>query len=205
MGDLVTLIEQTTGHDVAVLDAGPDEHGLTMRDPERDVTFIGVARSRNPMRQRSMLAHELGHVLFGDWNGGGDLSARSSEEIRADSFARHLLVPREGLKVFLGSRESLGEADLSAVVQWFLFSPALAAIALQDAGYIDAATKAEWMSLSHPPTGDSLRMERSIPLTSERRRPHPFAAAAARPSHHGIPRGRGFGAGHRHAKGHQRG
>lgn len=148
LGDLVALIEQTTGHDVAVLDAGPDEHGLTMRDPERDVTFIGVARSRNPMRQRSTLAHELGHVLFDDWSGSGGLSARSPEEIRADAFARHLLVPREGLRVFLGSRERLGEADLSSVVQWFLVSPALAAIALGDGGYIDAATKHEWMSLS---------------------------------------------------------
>lgn len=33
LGDPVALIEQATGCDVAVLDAGPDEHGLTMRDP----------------------------------------------------------------------------------------------------------------------------------------------------------------------------
>lgn len=100
------------------------------------------------MRQRSTLAHELGHVLLDDWNGSGDLSARSPEETRADAFARHLLVPQEGLKIFLGPRERLGEADLSAVVQWFLVSPTLAAIALQDGGYIDAATKAGWMALS---------------------------------------------------------
>lgn len=66
LGDLVALIEQATGIDVAVLDTGPDEHGLTMRDPVRNVVFIGVARSRTPMRQRSTLAHELGHVLFED-------------------------------------------------------------------------------------------------------------------------------------------
>lgn len=150
LGDLVALIEQTTGHDVAVLDAGPDEHGLTMRDPVRDVTFIGVARTRNPMRQRSTLAHELAHVLFGDWTDGEDLSARSPEEIRADAFARHLLVPRDGLTAFLGHRGTLTEADLSAVVQWFLVSPAIAAIALCDCGYIDTATKQEWMTLSTP-------------------------------------------------------
>jgi Zn-dependent peptidase ImmA (M78 family) len=63
------VIEQATGIDVAVLDVGPDEHGLTMRDPGRDAVFIGVARTRNPMRQRSTLAHELGHVLFEDWAG----------------------------------------------------------------------------------------------------------------------------------------
>ncbi|MDI5978804.1 ImmA/IrrE family metallo-endopeptidase [Amycolatopsis magusensis] len=150
LGDLVALIEQTTGHDVAVLDAGPDEHGLTMRDPVRDVAFIGVARTRNPMRQRSTLAHELAHVLFGDWADGEDLGARSTEEIRADAFARHLLVPGDGLKAFLGHRETLTESDLSAVVQWFLVSPAIAAIALCDCGYIDTATKREWMTLSMP-------------------------------------------------------
>lgn len=150
LGDLVALIEQTTGHDVAVLDAGPDEHGLTMRDPMRDVAFIGVARTRNPMRQRSTLAHELAHALFGDWTDGEDFSDRSPEEIRADAFARHLLVPGEGLKAFLGHREPLTEADLSAVVQWFLVSPPIAAIALCESGYIDNATKQQWMTLSTP-------------------------------------------------------
>jgi Zn-dependent peptidase ImmA (M78 family) len=150
LGDLVALIEQTTGHDVAVLDAGPDEHGLTMRDPARDVVFIGVARTRHPMRQRSTLAHELAHVLFGDWTDGEDLSARPPEEIRADAFARHLLVPSDGLIAFLRHRETLTEADLSAVVQWFLVSPQIAAIALYDCGYIDAATKQEWMALTTP-------------------------------------------------------
>lgn len=82
LGDLVAIIEQATGIDVAILDAGPDEHGLTMRDPARDTVFIGVARTRNPMRQRSTLAHELGHVLFGDWadSDAGTWSDRSPAE-----------------------------------------------------------------------------------------------------------------------------
>ncbi len=151
LGDLVALIEQTTGHDVAILDGHPDEHGLTMRDPVRDVAFIGVARTRNPMRQRSTLAHELAHVTFGDWTDGEELSARAPEEIRADAFARHLLVPGDGLKAFLGHRESLTEADLSAVVQRFLVSPAIAAIALCDCGYIDTATKERWKKTPSTP------------------------------------------------------
>jgi Zn-dependent peptidase ImmA (M78 family) len=152
MGDLVAVIEQATGIDVAVLDVGPDEHGLTMRDPGRNAVFIGVARTRNPMRQRSTLAHELGHVLFEDWAGkeGSNWSDRTHEEIRADAFARHLLVPAEGVREFLGSREPVTQPTLSAVVQRFLVSPAIAAIALQQAGYIDAATKQEWMALSAP-------------------------------------------------------
>lgn len=152
LGDLVAIIEQAAGIDVAILDAGPDEHGLTMRDPVRGTVFIGVARTRHPMRQRSTLAHELGHVLFEDWadNGAGDWSERTPTEIRADAFARHLLVPVEGLHEFLGNRESVPQSALSSVVQRFLVSPQLAVIALHQADYIDNSTKREWMALSTP-------------------------------------------------------
>ena len=150
LGDLVAIIEQTTAIDVAVLDAGADEHGSTMRDPVRDAIFIGLARTRNPMRQRSTLAHELGHVVFQDWtdNHSGHWSDRTPAEIRADAFARHLLVPVEGLREFLGNRESVTRATLSEVVQRFLVSPAIAAIALHQAQYIDDATKTEWKTSS---------------------------------------------------------
>lgn len=150
LGDLVAIIEQVTGIDVAVLDVGPDEHGLTMRDPHRNTIVIGVARTRHPMRQRSTLAHELGHVLFEDWvdNGAGNWSDRAPQEIRADAFARHLLVPVVGLRDLLGGQELVTQSTLSAVVQRFLVSPAIASIALHQAGYIDTATKREWMELS---------------------------------------------------------
>ncbi|MFD6095739.1 ImmA/IrrE family metallo-endopeptidase [Nocardiopsis flavescens] len=152
LGDLVAIIEQATGIDVAVLEADQDQHGLMMRDPRRDAVFIGVARTRNPMRQRSTLAHELGHVLFADVTGGsaGAWSHRSPEEIRADAFARHLLVPVEGLREFLGGREPLTQSDLSEVVQRFLVSPKIAVIALCRAGHIDEATKQEWLPLTTP-------------------------------------------------------
>jgi Zn-dependent peptidase ImmA (M78 family) len=152
LGDLVAVIEQATGVDVAVLDVGPDEHGLTMRDPARDAVFIGVARTRNPMRQRSTLAHELGHVLFEDWadSGTANWSDRSHAEIRADAFARHLLVPVKGLREFLGTREFVAEPTLSAVVQRFLVSPQIAAIALHQADYVDDDTKQELMALTAP-------------------------------------------------------
>jgi Zn-dependent peptidase ImmA (M78 family) len=152
LGDLVAVIEQATGIDVAVLDVGPDEHGLTMRDPVRGTVFIGVARTRNPMRQRSTLAHELGHVLFGDWadSGASDWSDRNPAEIRADAFARHLLVPMKGVREFIGWQPLVGLSTLSAVVQRFLASPQIVAIALHQSGYIDESTKQEWMTLSAP-------------------------------------------------------
>ena len=150
LGDLVALVELTAQCDVAILDAPYNEHGMTMRDPERGVVFIGVARSRHPMRQRSTLAHELGHVLFADWDTGSELGERSPQEIRADAFARHLLIPIEGVKSFLGDRRSVSEAHLSDVVQHFLVSPQIAAIAMRDSGYIDPLTCGEWMSLHTP-------------------------------------------------------
>lgn len=152
LGDLVAVIEQATGIDVAVLAVGPDEHGLTMRDPARGTVIIGVARTRNPMRQRSTLAHELGHVLSGDWTGAdaGNWGDRSPAEIRADTFARHLLVPSEGLRDFIGTRPPAAPSTLSAVVQRFLVSPQIAAIAMSQAGFIDDAAKRDWMTLTAP-------------------------------------------------------
>lgn len=152
LGDLVAVIEQATGFDVAVLDVGPDEHGLTMRDPASKTVFIGVARTRNPTRQRSTLAHELAHVVFDDWVDGdaGNWSERSPAEVRADAFARNLLVPVDGLLEFLGPSRVLTESGLSAVVQRFLVSPQIAAIALYQANCIGEATKQEWMALTAP-------------------------------------------------------
>lgn len=152
LGDLLEVIEQATGIDVAVLEVGPDEHGLTMRDPARGTVVIGVARTRNAMRQRSTLAHELGHVLFKDWvdSDTGDWSDRSPAEIRADAFARHLLVPVDGLREFIRPQLSVGLSTLSAVVQRYLVSPQIAAIAMHQAGCIDDSVKQEWMTRSAP-------------------------------------------------------
>lgn len=152
IGDLITVIEQTTGVDVAVADAGPDEHGLTMRDPELDVVYVAVARTLRPMRQRSTLAHELAHVLFedGEIDHSTGWADRSPTEIRADAFARHLLLPAAGLEEVLGHRRDVKEVDLSAVVQRFLVSPAVAAIAWCQTGYITEAVKESWMALTTP-------------------------------------------------------
>lgn len=151
LGDLAALIEQTTGYDVAILDVSADEHGMTMRDPQREAVFIAIASTTNPMRQRSTLAHELAHVLFEDWidHDGEGWDERTSEEVRADAFARHLLIPQNGLKEFVGDRV-VGESTLSAVVQHFLVSPQIAAIAMSQTFQISDAKKTEWNSLSTP-------------------------------------------------------
>jgi hypothetical protein len=174
--DLVSLIELTQRIDVAVIEAEQDEHGMTMRDPVRQVVMVAVALTRHPMRQRSTLAHELGHVLFGDFAApkAGGWDRRSSEEIRADAFARHLLVPVAGIKSVLADRtagvqsgatlgdvqavgakgrrgsEKVSLPELSMLVQRFKASPSLVAIQLSAARLISTARKNEWMTLSTP-------------------------------------------------------
>jgi len=150
--DLVALIEATQNVDVAVLDAGADEHGMTVYDPGRGVVMLAVARTTNPMRQRSSLTHELGHIVFEDHLSARthhNWSERSQPEIRADAFARHLLVPIEAVVNLVGERP-VTESDLSALVQRFEASPAIIAIQLDLAGVIDARTKAAWRAVSAP-------------------------------------------------------
>lgn len=154
VGDLVGVIEESTGIDVAIVAAPSEEHGLTMSDPVRRVTFIAVAASNNPMRQRSTLAHELSHVVHGD--GGLILSKkeggrRPAPERLADAFARHLLVPRQAiLRVIENHDGPWSEADLSHIVRKFLVSPAIAAVALSEAGGIDDDLKEAWKRIWTP-------------------------------------------------------
>lgn len=150
LGDLVALIERTTGADVAVVDSPADAHGMTAHDPLSGATFIAVASTPRPMRQRSTLAHELAHLLFQDRAADkeGRWSARDPFEIRADAFARHVLIPVPAARAFVGARPVIDEQQLSNLVQWFGVSPAIAAIALLEARLIDEATKTSWMPLT---------------------------------------------------------
>lgn len=150
LGDLIPIIERATGIDVAVLDAGPDEHGLAGRSPETGTTFIAVATTDNPMRQRSSLGHELAHVQFEDWMPGRTLEKRDPVEVRADAFSRHLLLPQTAIRHIFDDRHSVDDADLSMLVQLFQVSPAIATIALHQTGLVDASQKSEWLKISTP-------------------------------------------------------
>ncbi|MFF0532469.1 ImmA/IrrE family metallo-endopeptidase [Nocardia amikacinitolerans] len=151
VGDLVTLIEQTVGADVAVLDTEVDQHGMTMRRGDGGRVYIAVAKTPHPMRQRSTLAHELGHVVFDDWATHPRVDSRDPIESRANAFARHLLVPVEGVRNLVAHQHFGSELSmLSTVVQRFLVSPQLAAIALEQAGYISTAAKHEFMNETAP-------------------------------------------------------
>lgn len=162
VADPFELVHTALGIDVISLEAGDSEHGLSMRDPDTGRVVIAVATTPHPMRQRSSVAHELGHVLAGDLEGnanlGDDSSAaagphRSPQEIRADAFARHLLLPADAVTARAPRRAGSGsveESALSDLCQTFEVSPSLASIQLRDCGLIDSATFERWSRLSAP-------------------------------------------------------
>ncbi|MGN2635215.1 ImmA/IrrE family metallo-endopeptidase [Nocardia takedensis] len=134
-----------------MLDTEQDQHGITMRRGVDGQVYIAVARTPHPMRQRSTLAHELAHVVFGDWSGAPQVDSTNPLERRANAFARHLLIPQEGIRQMLdGEHVGQGRAMLSAVVQRFLVSPAIAAIAMEQCAVICEETKEQWKSVSTP-------------------------------------------------------
>lgn len=158
LGDLVSLIEHTEQVDVAILEGNSDAHGLTVRDPIRAAVIVAATTTPHPVRQRSTLAHELGHILFSDYTSDDrrEWGARSPDEVRADSFARHLLVPIEGLVKHLDDHGHKRNAAIplsvmSRLVQEFKASPQLVAIQLAEAGRITEMTKRDMAeSLSTP-------------------------------------------------------
>jgi Zn-dependent peptidase ImmA (M78 family) len=163
VSDLVALIEQTMRVDVTVLPIEEDdEHGLTMVDPNRGVTIVAVPTSEHPMRWRSNLAHELAHLVFEDHQAGkaGALSRDGLVERRAQSFARHLLIPADGIRHVLAratpslgalaQRDPLPMRVLSDLTQRFQVSPQVAAIQLRDMDLITQSTCDEWSAQTTP-------------------------------------------------------
>lgn len=159
LGDLFELAHTALDVDALSIDADQAEHGLSMLDPATGRVAIAVATTPHPMRQRSTLAHEFGHVIGGDLEAPPQQppapSARTPTEIQADAFARHLLLPLQALSDRFGSGRPgtvaggrVGLSELAAVIQEFEVSPFLAAIQLKEAGLIDPETQEQWASLS---------------------------------------------------------
>lgn len=149
--DLFEFVHATADVDVLSMDAPQAEHGLTMIDPATGRAVIAVATTPHPMRQRSSIAHELAHVLAGDLDQPEQLTPgeRSPQEIRADAFARHLLLPLGAVaKRFAKVQAEPTLVQLSDLVQEFEVSPALAAIQLRTLGLIDADTCTRLSALS---------------------------------------------------------
>ncbi|MHA7295218.1 ImmA/IrrE family metallo-endopeptidase [Arthrobacter sp. HLT1-21] len=145
--ELIGLV--APGVDIAILDMPDGMDGMVITDPLRKKSIIGVATTGVPERQRSSMGHELGHIVFADYEAGlrHDPSSRTPEETRADTFARHLLAPVEGVAGFLEDlnavRGDLNPRHISSVVHHFQVSPAIAMIQMHSDGWITAAQKAE--------------------------------------------------------------
>jgi Zn-dependent peptidase ImmA (M78 family) len=144
------LVHAAKGIDVISMNAPDAEHGLSMCDPVTGRVVIAVATTSHPMRQRSSIAHELGHVIAGDLDRAEPLvpGERSPEEICADAFARHLLLPLDAIRRRLAAGSDLALSDLSELVQEFEVSPPIAAIQLRTLQLINADTCANWCTRS---------------------------------------------------------
>lgn len=101
VADLAELVEEVTGVDVATLPLR-DISGMCLVDPERTTKLLVVNSTEPAERQRFTLAHELGHLLFGD---GAHIDAHDGPsnalEARCNEFARNFLIPREAVKAWL--------------------------------------------------------------------------------------------------------
>lgn len=148
IGNIARLIEKKMGVGVAFVNAQVRGHGMTMQLGER--IMMAVACTERPMRLRSTLAHELGHLRLGtiDRSLADDgWDKRRPEEIQADAFARHLLVPLGAVKEAIHDVE-VTPTLLSDLVQKYLASPQIVAIQLREAKAIDGETCSEWSTLS---------------------------------------------------------
>jgi Zn-dependent peptidase ImmA (M78 family) len=120
--DVSEPAESVLGVDTAVLALPEKVSGFTALDPERGVTLVLVNTADVPERQRFTLAHELGHVLFGDGAETHRLDGeRTLEERRCDAFARHLLAPAQGVRRWMAENAAgtLGRKECAMVARHY--------------------------------------------------------------------------------------
>ena len=192
--DVFELVHVTLEVDVLSMDAGEGEHGLSMLDGNTSRAVIVVATTSHPMRQRSSVAHEIGHVIAGDLEKPESLvpGERNRAEICADAFARHLLVPLDALRRQYppSAEKNLGLRELSDVVQEFEVSPQVAAIQLREVKAITRETCEEWSRSSAAQLAANfgwLSQYRSLVADSERpRAPQRLMARAVDGYRHGV-------------------
>jgi Zn-dependent peptidase ImmA (M78 family)/transcriptional regulator with XRE-family HTH domain len=142
--DVDDLIGQLTGVDVAHRDLG-GVSGFCAVDPDRGtaIVLIGTGLNETAERQWFTAAHELAHLLFlGDPKHRAPAGpVRPPQELRADEFARHLLIPLDGVSSWLRANgvDEVTEAELAALANTFRVSPQVALIQLRNLGRAPAS------------------------------------------------------------------
>ena len=142
--DLPLLVEDIFGSDVAVITLDDGFDGLAVASD--DARLIVLATSQVPWRQRYTLAHELGHLIFGDDQEvhlDKDIfdraQAKDPGEARANGFAAAFLMPEATLRSAVGTT-GLTEATFAALACDLKVSPSALAIRLSGLRLIDAGT-----------------------------------------------------------------
>lgn len=139
IADIDELIEQVTGIDVVHRDLG-SVSGFCAVDPDRGtaIVLVGTGAGETAERQRFTAAHELAHLVFpGDPRHQAPIAqVRPPYEVRADEFARHLLIPLDGVLSWLQANEvaEVTEAELAGLANTFRVSPEVGFIQLRTLG-----------------------------------------------------------------------
>jgi Zn-dependent peptidase ImmA (M78 family)/transcriptional regulator with XRE-family HTH domain len=139
---LPSVVEAVFGADVAVIELQDGFDGLAASSA--NAKLVVLATSRNPMRQRYTLAHELGHLLAGDDQDvhlDRDIydkaQTRDPSEMRANSFASAFLMPTEILRGAVGP-DGVTEAGFATLACDLRVSPSALAIRLAHLRLIDS-------------------------------------------------------------------
>jgi Zn-dependent peptidase ImmA (M78 family)/transcriptional regulator with XRE-family HTH domain len=143
IADLVEAVEHLTGIDVGTIALPSGVAGVCVTDPERATSIVLVNSDDAAARQRFTLAHELGHLLFGDKTHVDAVSGeRSPQEVLCDEFARNLLVPLDGVRAWLNhvpnddGKPRIDERVMALLARHFGVSPEPARIQLKCMGLL---------------------------------------------------------------------
>jgi Zn-dependent peptidase ImmA (M78 family)/transcriptional regulator with XRE-family HTH domain len=144
VGDLMALVEDVFGVDVAVVDLGRDFDGLAVSSEEAKLIVLGTTHL--PARQRFTLAHELCHLLAGDDHDVhldrdvyDKAQSKDPSEMRANAFASAFLMPEDMLRSAVG-RRGLTEDAFATLACDLMVTPSTLAYRLLHLRLIDAGT-----------------------------------------------------------------
>ena len=175
--DLAELVEEAFGVDVAIVSLGDGFDGLAVSTPKAKLILAGLTPVA--FRQRFTIAHELGHLLFGDDQGvhtDQDIYGATRgghTEARANAFASAFLMPESRLRA--RATPGFDEAAFGALALELKVSPSALAIRLERLNLIDPVTSARWRAMSAAQaaraSGDPAAMARATAYATEPRRP----------------------------------
>jgi Zn-dependent peptidase ImmA (M78 family)/transcriptional regulator with XRE-family HTH domain len=142
IADLPETVERLVGADVGTAPLPEGVSGICATDPQRETTIVLINSNDVADRQRFTLAHELGHLVFGDATHVDAVDGqRTPQEITCDEFARHLLIPQDGVRAWLGipadnSGTPVDERTMALLSRHFGASPEATRIQLDRMGLL---------------------------------------------------------------------